>query len=580
MNERRSPIIRDRRSSVVTDRRRPHQNTQPQTELPSNAINSVTVPLAPEHIAPGAGQSTQQREEANLAREEGIHAREDAARTREAKALQREGLATLREREIQEEQVRRAVMLDRSLKLKQANEQLVIASIQLQIATEEIEKSKAEMAHLASHDFLTKLPNRMQLFERIAQAIALAKRHHAKLAVLFLDLDRFKAVNDTFGHAIGDQLLQSVAHRLKSAIRDSDTVSRQGGDEFVLLLSEVSQEKILAQKIEKIHQIITAPYCVSGNDLDIGATIGVSVFPADGEDAETLIRNADAAMYYAKENGRNNFEFFRQKMRAIEMERRTIEASLYQAIEKQQLVLFYQAQVNLESSAITGVEALIRWQHPDRGLLLPASFIPFAEENGAIVPIGRWVLREACRQAQSWLEAGLAFNVIAVNISALEFENDQFLENVHFVLQETGLAPNRLELELTETVLMKSMEDTAKTLHGLRSMGVRISIDDFGTGYSSLSYLKRFPVDTMKIDQTFVRDIVPGADDILLNAIIGIGKSLRHDVIVEGVETAAQIAFLRENQCASVQGFYVNMPMRAEEFTAILKQGVSPNILH
>jgi diguanylate cyclase len=398
--------------------------------------------------------------------------------------------------------------------------------------------------------------------------------------VLFLDLDRFKAVNDTFGHAIGDQLLQSVAHRLKSAIRDSDTVSRQGGDEFVLLLSEVSQEKILAQKIEKIHQIITAPYCVSGNDLDIGATIGVSVFPADGEDAETLIRNADAAMYYAKENGRNNFEFFRQKMRAIEMERRTIEASLYQAIEKQQLVLFYQAQVNLESSAITGVEALIRWQHPDRGLLLPASFIPFAEENGAIVPIGRWVLREACRQAQSWLEAGLAFNVIAVNISALEFENDQFLENVHFVLQETGLAPNRLELELTETVLMKSMEDTAKTLHGLRSMGVRISIDDFGTGYSSLSYLKRFPVDTMKIDQTFVRDIVPGADDILLNAIIGIGKSLRHDVIVEGVETAAQIAFLRENQCASVQGFYVNMPMRAEEFTAILKQGVSPNILH
>lgn len=437
MNNRRSAIIRDRRSSVITDRRKPHQITRPQTELlpldKRDAIVSVTVPLAPEHI-PGADQSTKHREDANLAREEGIHVREDAARTREAKALQREGLATLREWDIKEEQVRKSEILDRSLKLKQANEQLVIASIQLQIASEEAEKCNAEMTHYASHDFLTDLPNRMQLLERIAQAIALAKRHHAQLAVLFLDLDRFKAVNDTFGHAIGDQSLQSVAHRLTSSIRGSDTVSRQGGDEFVLLLSEVSQEKILAQKIEKIHQIITAPYCVAGNDLNIGATIGISVFPADGEDAETLIRNADAAMYCAKENGRNKFQFFRQEMHAIEVERRVFEASLYQAIEKQQLVLFYQAQVNLESGVITGVEALIRWQHPGRGLLLPASFIQFAEDSGAIVPIGRWVLREACRQAQSWVEAGLAFNVIAVNISAREFENEQFLENVRSVL--------------------------------------------------------------------------------------------------------------------------------------------------
>jgi diguanylate cyclase len=584
MNDRRNPVIHDRRRSVISDRRKPHQIAQPQAESPpfnrSNARDSVTVPPTLEPTAPGSGQSIQQREEANLAREEGVHAREDATRTREAQALQREGLATLREQEIHEGWASKAAMLDRSIKLRQANEQLVIAAVQLQIATEEIEKSKAEMTHLANHDFLTDLPNRMQLFDRIAQAIALAKRHHAKLAVLFLDLDRFKLVNDTFGHAIGDQLLQSVAHRLKSAIRSSDTVSRQGGDEFVLLLSEVSQEEILALKIENIHRIITAPYCVAGNDLDIGATIGVSIFPADGEDAETLIRNADAAMYYAKENGRNHFQFFRQEMRAIEVERQTIEVSLYQAIEQQQFVLFYQAQVNLESSAITGVEALIRWQQPERGLLLPASFIPFAEESGAIVPIGCWVLREACRQAQSWVEAGLAFNVIAVNISAREFENDQFLGNVRSVLRETGLAPDRLELELTETVLMKSIECTAKTLHDLRSMGVRISIDDFGTGYSSLSYLKRFPVDTMKIDQTFVRDIAPGADDILLNAIIGIGKSLHHHVIVEGVETAAQIAFLRENQCASVQGFYVNMPMRAEEFTSILEQGVLPNVLH
>ncbi len=538
------------------------------------------MPLPLEHTDPGLRQSTHRHEEANLAREQEVQAREDAAHTREAQALQREDLATVREQKIHEERASKAAMLDRSIKLRQANEQLVIASVQLQIATEEIEKSKAEMTHLANHDFLTDLPNRTQLFDRIAQAIALAKRHHAKLAVLFLDLDRFKTVNDTLGHAIGDQLLQSVAHRLQSAIRSSDTVSRQGGDEFVLLLSEVNQEEILALKIEKIHQIITAPYCVAGNDLDIGATIGISVFPKDGEDAETLIRNADTAMYYAKETGRNKFQFFRPEMRMREVERQGIEVSLYQALEKQQFMLFYQAQVNLESGAITGVEALIRWRHPDRGLLLPASFIPVAEKSGAIVPIGRWVLREACRQAQSWVEAGLALNVIAVNISAREFENDQFLENVRSVLQETGLAPDRLELELTETALMNSIESTAKTLHDLRSMGVRISIDDFGTGYSSLSYLKRFPVDTMKIDQTFVRDIAAGADNILLNAIIGIGKSLRHHVIAEGIETATQIAFLRDNQCASGQGFYLNIPMMAEEFTSVLKQGVSPNLLH
>ncbi len=584
MNERRSPIIHDRRSPVTPDRRKPHQITQQQGDLPTlsgnNAINSVKGPVPLEHANPEFGQSTQRREEANLAREEGVHAREDAARTREAQALQREELATAREREIDDERITKEAMLDHSTKLRQANEKLVIAAMQLQIANAEIDKSKAEMTYVANHDFLTDLPNRMQLYDRIAQAIALARRHHEKLAVLFLDLDRFKPVNDTFGHATGDQLLQLVACRLKSAIRSSDTVSRLGGDEFVLLLSEVNQEKIFALKVEKIHQIVTAPYCVGGNDLNIGATIGISIFPENGDDVETLIRNADAAMYYAKENGRNQFQFFRQEMLLREAERQGSEASLYQALEKQEFVLFYQAQVNLENGAITGVEALIRWHQPGRELMLPGLFIPIAEACGAIIPIGRWVLREACRQAQSWLEAGLDFNVISVNISAREIENDQFLENVRSVLQETGLAPDRLELELTETVLMKSIECTAKTLHELRSMGIRISIDDFGTGYSSLSYLKRFPVDTMKIDQTFVRDIALDADDVLLHAIIEIGKSLRHHVIVEGVETAKQIAFLRDNHCASGQGFYLNIPMMAEEFTSVLKQGIPLHILH
>jgi diguanylate cyclase (GGDEF)-like protein len=520
------------------------------------------------------------REDAALGRESKASLREDAAQGRETEASLREESAASREQEIHVAGIYSAEQQDHNIKLRRANEQLVIASLQLQIASEEIEKSKVEMAHLAHHDFLTDLPNRMQLYDRIAQAIASAKRHHEKLAVLFLDLDRFKSVNDNLGHAIGDKLLQSVAQRLKSAIRSTDTVSRQGGDEFVLLLSEVNEEEALALKIEKIHQTVTAPYRLAGNDLHIGATIGISIFPQDGEDTETLVRNADAAMYHGKENGRNRYQFFKWEMHVRDVERQEVEASLRQALDRQQFVLFYQAQITLESGAVTGAEALIRWRHPSRGLLLPAWFVPVAEDSGAIVPIGRWVLREACRQAQSWLEAGLAFNVMAVNISAREFENDDFLENVRRALQETGLAPDHLELELTETVLMKSIESTAATLHALRAMGVRISIDDFGTGYSSLSYLKRFPVDTLKIDKSFVHDILTEDDDILVNAVIGIGKSLRHQVIAEGVETAKQLAYLRENDCAAAQGFYLNVPMIAEEFAAFLKQGVPANVLN
>ncbi|MES2354781.1 MAG: EAL domain-containing protein [Pseudomonadota bacterium] len=467
-----------------------------------------------------------------------------------------------KEQEVHAQRAHMAALEKLNVKLRQANEQLVITSIQSHALAEALAISKAEMAHLAHHDCLTDLPNRAQLHDRIDQAIELATRHHAKLAVLFLDLDRFKTVNDSLGHAIGDQLLQSVAQRLKNAIRGSDTVCRQGGDEFVLLLSDVSQEESLALTIEKIHQVVTAPYCLAGNNLRIGATIGISIFPDNGSDTAMLMRNADAAMYYAKENGRNKYQFFKPEIHACNREREGVETSLSHALEDRQFELFYQAQIHLETGSVTGVEALVRWRHPSRGLLLPAWF----------VPIGLWILREACEQAQLWLNQGLDFHVMCVNISARELENEDFLKNVSAIVQETGLTFDRLEFELTETVLMKNIDRTSKTLHALRAMGARISIDDFGTGYSSLSYLKRLPLDTMKIDQSFVRDISTSDDDILLNAIIGIGKSLRHQVVAEGVETAQQLAFLRENRCTAAQGFYLHAPMSANDFTRFLSK--------
>lgn len=591
-------MIHERRSTNNPDRRKPGGMNRPQSRLAANndnAIeNSVTSAALMKDANSNREQSTHTREErvqaregtarlrenAITAREEQAHVREDAAYGRESTASLREETATSREASIQDVWSWNIAQQDHGDKLRQANEQLVISSLQSQALVEEIEKAKTAMAHLASHDFLTSLPNRMQLHDRITHSIASARRHTEKLAVLFLDLDRFKIINDTLGHAIGDQLLQAVAERLKSAVRCSDTVSRHGGDEFILVLSDVNDEATLAVTIKKIHEIITAPYSVSGHNLVIGATIGISIFPQDGEDAETLIRNADAAMYYAKKNGRNKYQFFRQEIRARDVRRQHVEASLYQALDQQQFVLFYQAQIDLDSGAVSGVEALIRWRHPEKGLLMPADFVSIAEECGAIMPIGRWVLREACMQAKTWLDAGLHFNVMAVNISAFEFEDGNFLENVRSVLVEIGLPPNRLELELTETVLMKNLPCTALALDALRSMGVRIAIDDFGTGYSSLSYLRRLPVDTMKIDQSFIYDISHGDDDILINAVIKLGENLRHHVIAEGVETSEQLAFLRDSHCPTVQGFYLNTPMIAAEFSTFLQHGLPAHILN
>ena len=364
-----------------------------------------------------------------------------------------------------------------------------------------------QMTHSAQHDFLTGLPNRMLLNDRVSQAIALAPRHTKQVAVLFLDLDGFKHINDSLGHPIGDKLLQSIAKRLVDCVRGSDTVSRQGGDEFVVLLSEVEQPEDAAITARRMLQAVAEAHSIDQHDLHVTTSIGVSVYPDDGLDAETLIKNADTAMYQAKENGRQSYQFFKPAMNVRAVERQSIEESLRRALERQEFALHYQPKINLRTGAITGAEALLRWTHPTRGPVSPAQFIPVAEDCGLILPIGNWVLREACKQARAWVDAGLPATTMAVNVSAMEFRDENFLEGLFAILSETGLDPRSLELELTESVLMKHAESTASILQALRERGVQVAVDDFGTGYSSLSYLRKFPIDALKIDQSFVRQI-------------------------------------------------------------------------
>ena len=427
-----------------------------------------------------------------------------------------------------------------------------------------------KMAHLAQHDFLTDLPNRVLFSDRVANAISLARRHGKQRAVLFLDLDRFKHINDSLGHAIGDKLLQSVAQRLVACVRGSDTVSRQGGDEFVVLLSEIGRAEDAALSAEKMLLALAAPHSIAEKELHVTASIGISIFPDDGQDAETLIRCADTAMYHAKDKGRNNYQFFTDDMNVRALERHFLEGSLRRALQRREFVLHYQPKINLETGAITGVEALIRWRHPERGLISPKMFVPIAEDCGLIVPIGRWVLREACRQAQTWIDAGLPPLPVAVNISAVEFQSKDFLEGVRAMLKETRLNPRYLELELTESVLMQDAEATAPALNALKSIGVRLAIDDFGTGYSSLSYLRQFPIDTLKIDQSFVREITAGSlDDTIVSAVISMGKTLKQRVVAEGIETGEQLAFLQRQHCGEGQGFHFSRPVSAEEFVTL-----------
>jgi diguanylate cyclase (GGDEF)-like protein/PAS domain S-box-containing protein len=438
-----------------------------------------------------------------------------------------------------------------------------------------------QMTHSAQHDAVTNLPNRLLLSDRISQSISLARRQRKHLAVIFLDLDRFKYINDSLGHATGDKLLQFVSKRLLGGVRGSDTVSRMGGDEFVILLSEIANPEDAARSARKLLLLLSAPHFIEGSDLQIDASIGISVYPEDGEDAETLIKNADTAMYHAKENGRNNFQFFKAEMNLKSVERQSLEGSMRHAVERGEFLLHYQPKVNLDTGEITGVEALIRWQQPDRGLVPPSQFVPIAEDCGLIIQIGRWVLREACRQARAWQDAGLRPLPIAVNVSAVEFRDKSFVEGVRTALAETGLEGRYLELELTEGVLMEHAESTAAVLQELKTMGIRLAVDDFGTGYSSLSYLQQFPIDVLKIDQSFVHRITGDPDHSpIVSAIISMGKSLKHIVVAEGIETQEQRGYLQAQRCAEGQGYLFSRPLAAAQFAHLLQMGITETIVH
>jgi diguanylate cyclase (GGDEF)-like protein/PAS domain S-box-containing protein len=443
------------------------------------------------------------------------------------------------------------------------------------IVFHDVSPTRAQALHIAQHDFLTGLPNRMLLNDRLAQAIALGGRRGTRLAVLFVDLDLFKHINDSLGHAIGDRLLQSVAQRLAVCVRKSDTVSRHGGDEFVVLLSHIERAEDAAVTARKVLAALAIPHGIGPHTLQVTASIGVGIYPDDGQDGEALISSADTAMYRAKENGRNGYQFFERDMNIRSIERLSLEGDLRAALERQQFVLHYQPTVNLETGALTGVEALLRWRHPVRGLLSPAKFVPCAEASRLMVPIGQWVLLEACRQARAWLDAGLRPGPMAVNISAVEFRHQDFLENLRAILQETQLDPGHLELELMESALREDAQSSFFLLRAMRAVGVQLTVDDFGSGYSSLNELQRFPIDALKVAQSFVQGITTDPDDAaIVGAAISVGKSLKHRVIAEGVETREQLAFLQKQQCGEGQGYYFGQPMVAGQYGELLKHGM------
>ena len=438
-----------------------------------------------------------------------------------------------------------------------------------------------EMSHLAQHDFLTDLPNRMLFNDRLQQAISLAMRQGKQLAVMFVDLDHFKKINDSLGHGVGDKLLQSVAGRLVACVRRTDTVSRMGGDEFVVLLSQVENGEDAAVSAQKILRALAQPHIIDNKSVDVSVSVGVSTYPSDGPDAESLMNKADTAMYEVKQRGRNNYQFFRRDMHARLADRQLLERDLRYALGRNEFLLHYQPKFNLQTGQITGVESLIRWEHPERGTVCPGTFVPIAEECGLILAIGRWVLLEACRQARAWSDAGLGVVPVAVNVSACEFGDKDFVSGVRAALIATGVEPANLELELTESVLMQDAESTVRTLVALKAMGVRLAIDDFGTGYSSFTYLRRFPVDALKLHQSFVQEItVDPGDATIVDAMINIGKSLKQRVIAEGVETRAQLHFLQRHGCAEGQGYYFSRPVIAGQVGKLLQSGLREGVFN
>ncbi len=428
------------------------------------------------------------------------------------------------------------------------------------------------LAHQATHDSLTALPNRSLLSDRLEQAVTAVHRHHTSLAVFYVDVDRFKHINDSLGHAIGDRLLQSIAARLTAGVRTSDTVSRQGGDEFVVLYIDINGTRDAALCAEKLLQSLRLPYVLDAHELHVSVSIGIAVCPQDGTGAEALLANADSAMYEAKERGRNNYQFYRRSLNESAVARQALEDDLRQSVVRLQLELHYQPIMDLRSGTVAGVETLLRWRHPTKGFLAPADFMSIAEESGLIVPIGRWVLRTTCEQARAWQSAGMARLRYAVNVSAVELRSKGYVAGVAAIIEETGIEPSSLELELTETFLMQDSTATAVVLRSLKELGVNLALDDFGTGYSSLSYMRRFPIDTLKIDRSFVKDLATvDADASVVRAVVNMGTSLHMLVVAEGVETREQLSFLESLDCHEAQGYLFSPPVAAAEFMPLIR---------
>jgi diguanylate cyclase (GGDEF)-like protein len=449
-----------------------------------------------------------------------------------------------------------------------------------------LQRSHEQIAHLAYHDSLTSLPNRRKFHEELERCVSYAKRNGGVLGLLFLDIDDFKWFNDLLGHQAGDEILSEVARRLSSVVRPYDTVSRQeathprnalarvGGDEFLILLSDLSDPLDAANVAKRILDEVTPPMRIVGRDVHVKASIGITTHPQDGGDADALIRNADLAMYHVKEQGKNQCGFYTAEMNDALTARLEMESALRKAIAGDELMLYYQPQVDAHTREIVATEALIRWRRPELGIVMPGQFIPLAEETGLIVPLGEWVLREACRQNKAWQDAGIATVPVAVNISNRQFADDGLKDKVEQVLEDTGLESGYLDIELTETSIMEAPEKASRMLAELKALGVQISMDDFGTGYSSLSALRRLPIDCLKIDQSFVRDITPEADDAaIVNTIIVMGKSLNLRVLAEGVEEEDEFTFLREHGCDRIQGYLVSQPVPSAEMEVLFRAG-------
>lgn len=429
--------------------------------------------------------------------------------------------------------------------------------------------------HLAYHDSLTGLPNRRLFLDRLQYALEAAEQERQMVAVMMLDLDRFKVINESLGHAIGDQILQEVALRLQSVLQPDQTVARLGGDEFALLLPRLDRWNSAVELATEILEAFKPSILIAGYEFHITSSIGIAFYPEDGQDANTLLKHADTAMYLAKEQGKNNFQLNRGGKSEQVFQYMELENDLRKALELQQFEIYYQPQVNINTELVIGVEALVRWQHPERGLVSPAHFIPIAEETGLILPLGEWVMREACRQTKQWQEEKSQYFKVSVNLSSLQFQQSNLVEKVRSILKETGLHPQFLELEITESIAMHNTDSVVAKLSQLEEIGVHISIDDFGTGFSSLSYLKKFPIHTLKIDRSFIIDITTDPDDAsIVSAIRSMARSLNLDVIVEGVETMEQLEFLRSIECDKVQGYYYCKPVPVREFERLVTQGL------